>query len=124
MPDRFGISRLGAKGDYASRSARTQRYDRKAIDKALDRLSGQTSTMSDISEYGIRRREIRVKGVNTVRRYRKDGTLAAVYYYHRKSGRLLAGEPGTSAFVESYGLAEKSIRERANGTITKLNPPF
>jgi hypothetical protein len=35
----------------------THRYNRKAIDKALDRLSGQTSTMSDISEYGVWRRE-------------------------------------------------------------------
>lgn len=29
----------------------THRYDRKAIDAALDRLSGLTPTMSEVSEY-------------------------------------------------------------------------
>jgi integrase len=62
---------------------------------------------------------IRLKGINTVRRYRKDGSFA-LYRYHRASGRQLTGEPGTPEFIESYAAAERSIRDRAKGTIAGL----
>ena len=62
---------------------------------------------------------IRVKGVNTVRRYRKDGSFV-LYRYHRATGRQLTGEPGSSEFIESYAAAETSLRERAKGTISGL----
>ena len=62
---------------------------------------------------------IRVKGVNTVRRYRKDGSFV-LYRYHRATGRQLTGEPGSSEFIESYAAAEISLRERAKGTISGL----
>jgi integrase len=62
---------------------------------------------------------IRLKGVNTVRRYRKDGSFA-LYYYHRASGRALEGEPGTPTFIASYSAAEKAIKDRAKGTIADL----
>jgi integrase len=62
---------------------------------------------------------IRVKGINTVRRYRKDGSFA-LYRYHRATGRLLTGEPGTPEFIESYAVAERSLRDRAQGTISGL----
>ncbi|MFZ2135774.1 MAG: tyrosine-type recombinase/integrase [Xanthobacteraceae bacterium] len=63
--------------------------------------------------------QIRIKGVNTVRRYRKDGSFA-LYRYHRATGRQLVGQPGTPEFIESYAAAEKSARERAKGTIGDL----
>jgi integrase len=62
---------------------------------------------------------VRLKGINTVRRYRKDGSFA-LYRYHRATGKLLAGEPGSPEFIESYAAAEKSRRERAQGTISDL----
>jgi integrase len=62
---------------------------------------------------------IRLKGINTVRRYRKDGSFA-LYRYHRASGRQLTGEPGSPEFVESYAAAERSLRDRAKGTISAL----
>jgi integrase len=62
---------------------------------------------------------IRVKGVNTVRRYRKDGSFA-LYRYHRATGRQLNGEPGSREFIESYAAAERSLRDRAKGTISAL----
>jgi integrase len=62
---------------------------------------------------------IRVKGINTVRRYRKDGSFA-LYRYHRATGRQLIGEPGTPEFIESYAVAERSLRDRAKGTISGL----
>ena len=62
---------------------------------------------------------IRLKGINTVRRYRKDGSFA-LYRYHRATGRQLTGEPGSPEFVESYAAAERSIRDRAKGTIASL----
>lgn len=62
---------------------------------------------------------VRLKGVNTVRRYRKDGSFA-LYRYHRATGNLLVGEPGSAEFIESYAAAERSLRERAKGTISDL----
>src|SRR5262249_33435414 len=62
---------------------------------------------------------IRIKGVNTVRRYRKDGSFA-LYRYHRATGRQLVGEPGTPEFIESYAAAERSLRDRAKGAISSL----
>lgn len=63
---------------------------------------------------------VRLRGINTVRRYRRDGSLAAVYRYHRATGRLLTGEPGTDAFLQSYTAAAKSLRDREKGTIADL----
>jgi integrase len=62
---------------------------------------------------------VRLKGVNTARRYRKDGSFA-LYRYHRASGRPLTGEPGSPEFIESYAAAERSLLERAKGTINDL----
>lgn len=62
---------------------------------------------------------MRLRGVNTVRRYRIDGSCA-VYYYHRSTGTQLKGQPGTPEFIESYAAAERSLRERARGTICDL----
>ena len=62
---------------------------------------------------------IRVKGINIVRRYRKDGSFA-LYRYHRATGRQVIGEPGTPEFIESYAVAERSLRDRAKGTISGL----
>src|SRR5262249_47248572 len=66
---------------------------------------------------------IRLKGVKTVRRYRKDGTCA-IYYCHRASGRALKGQPGTEEFLESLAAAQRSVRERAKGTIADLIQRF
>jgi integrase len=68
---------------------------------------------------GSKEMQIRLKGINTVRRYRKDGSFA-LYRYHRASGRQLTGQPGTPEFIESYAAAERSIRDRAQGTIAGL----
>jgi integrase len=62
---------------------------------------------------------IRLKGINIVRRYRKDGSFA-LYRYHRATGQQLAGELGSPEFVESYAAAERSLRDRAKGTIAGL----
>jgi integrase len=59
---------------------------------------------------------VRLKGINTVRRYRKDRTFA-LYRYHRGTGRQLIGEPGSAEFIENYAAAEHSVRERAKGTV-------
>ena len=62
---------------------------------------------------------VRLRGINTVRRYRKGGSFA-LYRYHRASGRQLVGEPGSAEFIESYAAAERSVRERAQGTVSDL----
>lgn len=60
-----------------------------------------------------------LRGVNTVRDYRKDGSFA-LYHYHRASGWRLQGAPGSPEFIESYAAAEKHLRERAKGTVADL----
>lgn len=62
---------------------------------------------------------VRLRGINTVRRYRKDRSCI-LYRYHRATGRLLEGEPGSPEFIASYAAAEKSQRDRAKGTIADL----
>lgn len=62
---------------------------------------------------------VRLKGVNIVRRFRTDGSFA-LYHYHRATGRALDGIPGSPEFITSYAYAEKSIRDRAKGTIADL----
>lgn len=57
---------------------------------------------------------VRLKGINTVRRYRKDGSFA-LYRYHRATGTLLQGEPGSPEFLASYAAAERRRQERADG---------
>jgi integrase len=68
---------------------------------------------------GSARMRVRLKGVNTVRRYRTDGSFA-LYHYHRATGRALEGLPGSPEFIASYAAAEKSNRDRAKGTIADL----
>lgn len=72
---------------------------------------------------GNARMRVRLKGVNTVRRFRTDGSFA-LYYYHRATGRPLEGSPGSAEFIASYAAAEKSIRDRAKGTIADLMRRF
>ena len=62
---------------------------------------------------------VRLRGINTVRRYRKDRSFA-LYHYHRATGRLLVGEPGSAEFIESYAVAERTLRDRVKGTISDL----
>jgi integrase len=62
---------------------------------------------------------VRLKGINTIRRYRKDGSFV-LYRYHRKTGRPLPGEPGTPEFIDSFAAAEKTLRDRTKGTISDL----
>ena len=66
---------------------------------------------------------IRLRGINVVRRYRKDGSFA-LYRYHRATGKQLVGEPGSPEFIESYAIAERSLRDRAKGTISSLIRQF
>ena len=67
--------------------------------------------------------KVRLKGVNTVRRYRNDGSCA-VYYYHRATGRQIKGERNSPEFISSYADAERSMRERSKGTISDLIKRF
>lgn len=68
---------------------------------------------------GSDKMRVHLKGVNTVRRYRKDGSFA-LYYYHRTTGLPLQGRAGSPEFVASYAAAENTIRQRAKGTIADL----
>jgi integrase len=69
--------------------------------------------------HGRNKVKVRLRGVNTVRRYRKDSSFA-LYHYHMATGRRLEGERGSPEFIESYAAAERSVRERSKGTISDL----
>lgn len=62
---------------------------------------------------------VRLKGVNTVRRRRKDGSVT-VYRYHRATGHPLEGEPGSPEFLASMHEAEKLQLSRHDGTVIGL----
>lgn len=68
---------------------------------------------------GNTKMRVRLKGVNTVRRFRTDGSFA-LYHYHRATGRPLNGVPGSPEFITSYANAEKSIGDRSKGSVADL----
>jgi integrase len=67
--------------------------------------------------------QVRLRGINTVRRYRTDGSFA-LYRYHRATGRQLKGEPGSAEFIESLAAAERFHRQRNSGTVADLVQRF
>jgi len=66
---------------------------------------------------------VRLKGINKVTMKLASGQTVT-YYYHRASGRRLVGAPGSSAFVASFGDAEKSLAGRTDGTLAGLVSSF
>lgn len=66
---------------------------------------------------------VRLKGINTVHKRLADGTVAT-YYYHRRTGKRLRGEPGTGEFSVSLAEAEKLAPDRLAGTIAGLIKDF
>lgn len=66
---------------------------------------------------------VRLRGIKIVRRYRTDRSCV-LYHYHRASGIPLKGLPGSPEFIESLAAAERSLRERAKGTISDLIRKF
>jgi len=65
---------------------------------------------------------VRLKGINTVKKRLADGTTK-IYRYHRATGVLLNGEPGSPEFIESYGAVargQKSLQSRSSETFSVL----
>ena len=61
---------------------------------------------------------IDLKGVNKVRK-RLAGGAVKIYYYHRATGTLLPGLPGSADFLEAYKNADR-IAPRGVGTVAAL----
>lgn len=64
-----------------------------------------------------------LKGVNTVRKRQKDGTVR-IHYYHRATKRPLRGAPGSPEFLNDYTIAEQSQIESRKGTLGGLIRDF
>jgi integrase len=64
-----------------------------------------------------------LKGVNTVRKPQKDGTVR-IHYYHRATKRPLRGAPGSPEFLNDYAMAEQSQVETRKGTLGGLIRDF
>lgn len=62
---------------------------------------------------------IKLKGINTVRAKLADGSTG-VYYYHRRSGKRLSGEPGSPEFIKSLGQAVEQYRQRGKDDLSAL----
>lgn len=60
---------------------------------------------------------VKLRGVNTSRRKRADGSVA-VYYYHRATGEPLPGPKGSPEFLAAFAAAEAG-RIRATGTVAE-----
>jgi integrase len=63
--------------------------------------------------------QVRLKGIKIVRRRRVDGS-EVVYRYHRATGVLLRGEPGTLQFLDSYAAAQRTVTVRVGRTLAAL----
>lgn len=64
-----------------------------------------------------------LKGINTVRKRQKDGTVR-IHYYHRATKRPLRGAPGSPEFLNDYTMAEQSQIESRKGTLGGLIREF
>lgn len=62
--------------------------------------------------------QVRLKGINTVRKRLADRTIKT-FYYHRSTGKRLPDDPTTLAFREAYDEAER-VTPRDLGTIGGL----
>ncbi|MFU0504175.1 tyrosine-type recombinase/integrase [Pseudaminobacter sp. NGMCC 1.201702] len=67
--------------------------------------------------------KVRLKGINTVKAKLADGKTST-YYYHRASGKRLAGKPGTATFIASIAEAEQSMAKRGTGTLAGIIRDF
>lgn len=61
----------------------------------------------------------KLQGINTARKRIADGSLR-LYYYHRATGRPLAGKPGSPERLRDYAAAEKTLLDRLAGTFNGL----
>lgn len=64
-----------------------------------------------------------LKGVNTVRKPLKNGTVK-LHFYHRATGRPLRGTPGSAEFLNDYAMAEQSQVAKRKGTLVGLIRDF
>lgn len=62
---------------------------------------------------------IRIKGVFSTYKIRKDG-LRITYWYHRATGQRLRDEPGSPQFLSDLAKAEASLSSRYDGTLSGL----
>ncbi len=67
--------------------------------------------------------QAKLTGINTVRKQLADGSVR-VYFYHRRTGAKLIGEPGSPEFITSYANAEKQVFERHEGLCGSLIRDF
>ncbi|MCP8884505.1 tyrosine-type recombinase/integrase [Devosia sp. XJ19-1] len=64
-----------------------------------------------------------LKGINTVKKRRKDGSVK-IHYYHRATKRPLRGSPGSPEFLNDYATAEQSQVTQRTGTLSGLIRDF
>lgn len=62
---------------------------------------------------------VRLRGINTVQKRLANGSIGT-YYYHRATGRRLAGQFGSPEFIASYSDAQRAITDRLAGTFNGL----
>jgi integrase len=66
--------------------------------------------------------KVRLRGINTVRKKLADGTVR-VYRYHRSTGALLPGQPGSPEFLTAYAEAERS-QPKSSANVSELIRDF
>src|SRR5436190_7940659 len=66
---------------------------------------------------------VRARGIGTVRARLASGEVK-MHYYHRASGRRLAGVPGSGEFLTSFAVAEQSSAQQPAGSLSALIRDF
>jgi integrase len=104
------------------------KFDLKAIDAALDCLSGLGSS-SDALDLWLRQdwgkigMRVRLKGINHATKRLADGNIKH-YWYAWRGGPLLQGEPGTPEFIASYNEAVARKVTAPEGVLSALIGKF
>lgn len=100
------------------------KYDLKAIDAALDHISGLgTASTGGSGASGEEAMRVRLKGINNATKRLADGTIKH-YWYAWRGGPLLRGEPGTPELIASYNEAVARKVTAPEGVLSALIGKF
>src|SRR5215207_1565468 len=116
-----GFGNWVAKGLVPRALPGTARWDQKALDYALDRLSGLGSTQTEDDPFGTwlaGTMRVCLKGVHAVR------AKGRTYYYAWRGGPRISGKPGTPEFVREYHEAHAARRRPPENCLFTLIAEF
>jgi hypothetical protein len=90
----------------------THKWDKKAIDAALDALSGLKTAIAPAPAFGEWWKRVELKGIHTTYKTLANGEVKK-FHYACKGGPRIDARPGTAEFIRLYGEASSATRAAA-----------